>query len=115
MNWGFPLKGYVDYTDRRDEQNQKAENFFNSYISYFKNTKMKSSGITMYHGGNLIIVSFKLVGDYITGTEIKNTFWEDVYLAIGSLIVIFVFLWLNMVSLFLATAGLIEIVLSFPA
>ena len=55
-----------------------------------------------------------MTGDFITEQEIKNALYSDAALAIVATLLIVLFTWWILESLFLAVVGVFEIVLAFP-
>jgi PERQ amino acid-rich with GYF domain-containing protein len=105
FDFGVPLKGFKSATDRIDEQEALYTKFASKLVSVFDRVNEEDKySFKVYYGG-----------DALTQYQIEQAIYRDAFLAIGSLLLILVLMRFHMGSFFLATAGLLQIIISFPA
>ncbi|KAH9492822.1 Protein dispatched 3 [Bulinus truncatus] len=99
--FGVPLQGYCSGEGSKKDQDDKFRNFIVTYIDLL--SKASTEKVRVLYGGNEIF-------DY----EVTTTFWNDVRLAVISLVAIFILMLVLSLSLFLTIVGIVVIGLSFP-
>jgi len=102
LSFGMPLPGYNDVDDRREEQEDKYNQFLVQLVG--KLSPMSTEKVRVLYGGTDIF-------DY----EVSSAFWHDIRLAIISVITIIILMFiLTSFSIWLTFWGFVTIVLSFP-
>eukprot|EP00029_Vermamoeba_vermiformis_P000282 TRINITY_DN1030_c0_g1_i4.p1 TRINITY_DN1030_c0_g1~~TRINITY_DN1030_c0_g1_i4.p1 ORF type:complete len:1469 (+),score=345.30 TRINITY_DN1030_c0_g1_i4:97-4503(+) len=99
--FGRPVKGFVSSDQRSEEQWQKFREFINAKLSFFKS--LDSKELPIMFGGNSL-----------TDHEILQTVWGDATLAVASLSVVFLLMYVSMGSFFPSFMGMLMICFSFP-
>ncbi|KAK0061144.1 patched domain-containing protein 2 [Biomphalaria pfeifferi] len=99
--FGAPLHGFCSADKTKKEEDDKFRNFVVTYINNLSHAS--TDKVHVLYGGNEIF-------DY----EVTTTFWNDVRLAVFSLVAIFVLMLVLSLSPFLTVVGMIIIGLSFP-
>jgi len=122
---GWPLQGYSDRDDRRGEQTNKlVGGIFGSgtygpallasisapILKYSATSLNSQRYVNRTSGDKTINV---LMSEGVTGRE-ADTQFQAVFLSILSLVFVFLYIWFNVGSLFLAVTGTFEIVASLP-
>jgi predicted RND superfamily exporter protein len=102
--FGIPLEGYADDADREEEQADKINTYFmdNLYDKLF--AKSQEAGEVKF-----LFLMVGTIFDVIISILIK-----DALLAIFAVIAVLLFLWLQTGSWFIASMGMVEILLSLP-
>jgi predicted RND superfamily exporter protein len=101
FRFGRPVKGFSYSNEREEEQWEKYRTFINSKLSFFKS--LDSKELPVMFGGNSL-----------TDHEILKTVWGDATLAIASLSVVFILMYVSMGSFFPSFMGMLMICFSFP-
>jgi hypothetical protein len=79
MNWGLPLRGYKDLTDRRTEQNMITEKFVVKYLDVLGKTKTPGN-MRLYYGGKnfpRIFQFHKIFLEISSSTKFLQTFSKE--------------------------------------
>ena len=101
---GLPLPGYVNSTDRRDEQDDKIEKFMGSvFLPIMKDYAEKG-----VNGMDFIYNSRALFGSFLMQQSIR-----DMMLAGGSIAFLFCFMWFQTGSLWITGWAIFSIIASF--
>lgn len=124
FDWGTPLEGFNDANDRPSEQIASMRKWLGALAGMLRETREATKdNITVYFGfvhmcpfsfvfPNTFVIARS--GDYITEMEIYSTIMSDAGFATGSLVLVFLFMWIHVESFFLSLMGIFQIMLSFP-
>eukprot|EP00928_Gymnodinium_smaydae_P041440 TRINITY_DN28044_c0_g1_i1.p1 TRINITY_DN28044_c0_g1~~TRINITY_DN28044_c0_g1_i1.p1 ORF type:complete len:987 (-),score=171.49 TRINITY_DN28044_c0_g1_i1:6-2945(-) len=105
---GLPLKGYKDQFDKAFEQTQKQSAWAVSLTDDVldkRSDEYEKAGIGFFYIG----------GQEVLQKHINSRLFGDAMFAIGSFFFVWLYLWYHTESLFLASFGMMQVVLSFPA
>jgi hypothetical protein len=100
--FGTPLEGYVDENDREDEQKKKLATWFKDecYADLLAAGDGELKVLLLF-----IAIIFEVIFDTIIA---------DMMLSFAAILMVWSFLWLQTGSCFIATMGMVEIMLSLP-
>eukprot|EP00039_Didymoeca_costata_P008447 m.112212 g.112212 ORF g.112212 m.112212 type:complete len:1026 (+) comp14086_c0_seq4:217-3294(+) len=101
FRFGLPLQGYNNAKDRYDEQISKIEDFVSSMKEY-----LDSAG---EHGITVRYLSPILIQLHFQDLIFRDTLW-----IVLSIVLVFLFMWFHIQSAFLASFGIVHVILSFP-
>jgi len=102
LSFGMPLPGYNDVDDRREEQEDKFDQFLVRLVG--KLSHLSTEKVQVLYGGTDVF-------DY----EVSSAFWHDIRLALISVVTIIILMFILMsFSIWLTFWGFVTIVLSFP-
>lgn len=102
-SFGLPLEGYNNREDRAAEQSEKLAKWFQDDLRAFLINKSENSPLdVLYFATPLVADEFLLIIVF------------DMLLAVGSMIVVFAWLWYQTESVTVAIAAMTEILLSLP-
>mmetsp|Transcript_49552 Transcript_49552/g.152939 ORF Transcript_49552/g.152939 Transcript_49552/m.152939 type:complete len:1090 (-) Transcript_49552:354-3623(-) len=103
VRYGLPLPGYINKDDRSDDQEKKFVDWFDKQFSnYLKETKEAGSIEVLFFATPLI------------RREFLNIILFDSLRVLVSLVLVFIWLWIQTNSIVIALAGIMEIILSIP-
>ena len=114
---GSPFKGYVSASDRRDEQDAILASFLDPIEStLFENFGMKGNVVSSPYmqstrRGSLIT---RWDAELLRQRDSARVISSDLAWAIGSIAAVWLYAVLNTASVFVATVGMFEILVSFP-
>lgn len=101
--FGRPLAGYTSPADRDQEQTDKLSKWFrSSFRSFLEETSTVGEVEVLYFATPLFM------------DEFLGILTQDMLLALFAVVFVFICLWAHSGSLFLATVGMMEIILSLP-
>lgn len=108
FQFGSPFAGFKSNLDRRDEQSAIYREFVKTIPDYLEDVPEKvtpkmSEDLTMFYGSG-----------ELTDIQVLAALEHDAALAIGAVVLVFLLMWLNVGSLFIALAGVFEVLISFP-
>ena len=102
--YGLPLQGFANFTDQADVQGKQYKDWFQTHFrDYLQGDATNSDTFKTYY------LSTALIFDKFISIMLK-----DALLALFSVVFVFLFLILQTGSVFLAFAGMIEIIMSLP-
>merc|ERR1711959_543241 len=103
IQFGLPLEGYKSKGDRSKEQDEKLSSWFRqSFRSFLEDTSQAGEVEVLYFASPFFFDEF--IGILL----------RDMLLALVAVAFVFCCLWAHSGSLFLATAGMMEILLTIP-
>ena len=112
---GSPLEGYSSETDELTAQNQKYVKFFKKWkinMFDFMGITSMNTGFGETHVKDGIEVRYW--GFDLQQLEFQNTVNFDMMFSMGSLVFVYVWIWVHVGSYFLASIGMLQIVASLP-
>jgi hypothetical protein len=109
FQFGLPLKGYTSADDRREEQEAKAGAFTLKIVKEV----LDKERLRLVKEDSAIELLY-LGGDVVQSNMIQALLANDALLAIGSICFVYIYIWAHTGSLFLASFGMLHIILSFP-
>ncbi|KAJ5072975.1 sterol-sensing domain [Anaeramoeba ignava] len=102
FEFGLPLKSYTNEFSDRDSQNDDYSTWLNDVVSVL-DSYADEKNVEVVYGG-----------DYAILAELNKLLAHDSYFSIGSVYFVFFYMWFATRSGFLASFGMLQILLSFP-
>lgn len=102
FQYGWPLEGYENEEDRKEEQEKKIGDFNIKFLNFLKGASTKQLRVLFFGSG----ITDKQFGDMV------NT---DLILALASITFVYLYLAFQLRSIWLSSMAISQILLSFPS